>query len=145
MSVTYGNFTVNNFSALVKQTNGVFFGNKHTSTNGNAYYLDAEFFNSPTIIAQNLGDTLTEDLFTLKPLYLGFNIVKRLRKIIFGGKFYKLKITIKTKRGTKLAFVDSPQIALNCASDSFLVSISSNKPFSICSATFIFEKEKKTV
>ena len=25
MSVTYGNFTVNNFSALVKQTNGVFF------------------------------------------------------------------------------------------------------------------------
>ena len=83
MSVINGSIIVNDFSSFEKRTNGVLFRDKRTSTIGNAYFLGAQFFNSPTLIAQNLGTTVVEDIFTL------------------------------------------------------------NKPFSICSATFIFEKEKK--
>lgn len=115
--------------------------------NGNAVYVGAgKFYDSPT----NTTLTLTENAIgdyrlSFKPLNLGNHDIKRLRKIVFDGRFAGLTLSIKTQRVRAVCKTDKNSLGVNIAGKYFELTLSSKTPFNLSAITFIYDKENKII
>ncbi len=114
---------------------------------GDTVYVGAgKFYDSPN----NTVLTVTENangeyLFSFKPLNLGDHEIKRLRKIVFDGRFDSLTLSIKTQRVRAVCKTDKNSLAVNIAGKYFDVTLSSKTPFHLSAITFIYDKENRII